>query len=603
MSCRRVLFVQLPIPPAGPEPIRGNVPLAAGYLILYARRRGLDRHFDFSILPPTVANTYSDLALVEAILAGEPSVVGFSCYLWNIDRTLWIAERLKERRPELLVVLGGPEISGDNAWVLNHRCIDVAVVGEGEQTFADLLEQLKDGGSPRPGPQGLYVRGRSLGPPPFRHPLPSLDEISSPYLEGILDAADEKLLLLETIRGCIFNCKFCYYPKSYDGLYFVPEEKIVANLRHATERGVTEVVLLDPTLNQRKDFHGFLKLLAQCNPNHQWTYFGELRGEGIKEETAKLLREANFTEVEVGLQSVDPRAQELMDRKNGIKAFERGATAMMNAGLRVKVDLIIGLPGDTPTSVREGLHYLHRTGLYHDVQVFQLSVLPGTAFRQEAAELGLKYQPRPPYYVLETPTMSLAAMAELMAEAQELFQCEFDAPPTPRLESSTMPALTQGHATPVDFIAIDLDESIDPLPPASRRAQAMTIRFVAEDFGKAREAACSAVRELLRDNPHSTLEIVLDSPRGIEAVTPAVLESLQAACLEAPSYLDRFYAFQPGRARGAKRIVILAPIAQREAVDPQILESLGASATILWTGAGETIETFEFAEYEEAAAS
>jgi radical SAM superfamily enzyme YgiQ (UPF0313 family) len=466
MSRRRVLFVQLPIPPAGPEPIRGNVPLAAGYLILYARRRGLDRHFDFSILPPTVANTHSDLGIVEAILAEEPSVVGFSCYLWNIDRSLWIAERLKERRPELLVVLGGPEISGDNAWVLNHRCVDVAVVGEGEQTFADLLEQLKDGGSPRPGPPGLYVRGRSLGPPPFRHPLPSLDEISSPYLEGILDAADDKLLLLETIRGCIFNCKFCYYPKSYDGLYFVPEEKIIANLNHAAERGVTEVVLLDPTLNQRKDFHGFLKLLAQCNPNHQWTYFGELRGEGIKDETAKLLRAANFTEVEVGLQSIDPRAQELMDRKNGIKAFERGTTAMMNAGLRVKVDLIIGLPGDTPTSVREGLHYLHRTGLYHDVQVFQLSVLPGTAFRQEAAELGLKFQPRPPYYVLETPTMSLAAMAELMAEAQELFQCEFDAPP------------------PIDSVAV---RSANGRPFAERKATLSTsVRTAGNRFGTQR---------------------------------------------------------------------------------------------------------------------
>src|SRR4029079_821408 len=104
-----------------------------------------------------------------------------------------------------------------------------------------------------------------------------------------------------------------------------------------------------PTLNQRKDFNGFLKLLARCNPNHQWTYFGELRGEGIKPETAKLLREANFSEVEVGLQSIDPRAQELMDRKNGIKAFERGATSMMKAGRALKAIPILGLPGATPT--------------------------------------------------------------------------------------------------------------------------------------------------------------------------------------------------------------------------------------------------------------
>ncbi len=136
---------------------------------------------------------------------------------------------------------------------------------------------------------------------------------------------------METIRGCIFKCKFCYYPKSYDGLYFVSEEKVIANLRHARERGATEVVLLDPTLNQRKDFDGFLKLLARENPGRQFKYFGELRAEGIKAETAKLLREANFTEVEIGLQSIDPAAQTLMDRKNNLKAFERGVECMLDA--------------------------------------------------------------------------------------------------------------------------------------------------------------------------------------------------------------------------------------------------------------------------------
>src|SRR5262249_18538454 len=168
---------------------------------------------------------------------------------------------------------------------------------------------------------GLYVNERLSGAvrlPNFRKPLPQLDAISSPYLAGILDARDEQMLLLETIRGCVFKCKFCYYPKSYDALYFLSEEKIVANLEHARERGAKEVVLLDPTLNQRKDFAAFLRLLIRHNPRRQFTFFGELRAEGITHETAKLLREANFTEVEVGLQSIDPHAQELMDRKNNL---------------------------------------------------------------------------------------------------------------------------------------------------------------------------------------------------------------------------------------------------------------------------------------------
>lgn len=287
-----MLFAQLPIPPAGPTPIVGNVPLAAGYLILHARRRGLDKHFQFEILPPNVANTFSDCGIVEAILARQPGIVGFSCYLWNIDRTLWICAQLKSKCPEIVIVMGGPEITNDNAWVFASGVIDFAAVGEGEQTFSDLLESILASRQDRELIPGLW---RATNPqiPLFRKPIANLDDVSSPYLEGILNAADERMLLLETIRGCVFKCKFCYYPKSYDSLYFVSEEKIVANLRHARDAGATEVVLLDPTLNQRRDFDGFLKLLARENQGQQFTYFGELRAEGIKAETAKLLREAN----------------------------------------------------------------------------------------------------------------------------------------------------------------------------------------------------------------------------------------------------------------------------------------------------------------------
>src|SRR5262245_40284464 len=162
---------------------------------------------------------------------------------------------------------------------------------------------------------------------------------------------------------------FCYYPKSYDKQYYLAPENILANLRHAGERGAREVFLLDPTLNQRRDFAELVRLLGRGNPGHRFSYFGELRGEGVTEETARLLRAANFTEVEVGLQSIDAEAQKQMDRKNNLRAFERGVRAMMREGIRVKVDLIVGLPGDSVESIRRGMRYLHDGGLYSDVQV------------------------------------------------------------------------------------------------------------------------------------------------------------------------------------------------------------------------------------------
>ena len=327
-----VLLVQLPIPPPGPQAIQGNIPLAAGYLKLFARKQGLEESYRIEILPPRLANDLGDQGLAEELLAREPWMVGFTCYLWNIDRTLWLAQRLKQARPGLFIVLGGPEITADNGWVLEDAAVDYAVIGEGEQTFADLLRLHADqaiggeragvGRTAGEGVPGLWSR-KNPSIPPFRRPLGSLDEVSSPYLADILDAADERTMFLETVRGCVFKCKFCYYPKSYDAIYFVSRERIAANLEHARQRGVREVVLLDPTLNQRRDFAEFLRLLAEHNPDRRFTYFGELRAEGIHAETARLLKEANFSEVEIGLpvaRSAGPDLDGPQGQPQGVRA-------------------------------------------------------------------------------------------------------------------------------------------------------------------------------------------------------------------------------------------------------------------------------------------
>ena len=247
-SRRTVLLVQLPIPPFGPAPIRGNVPLAAAYLKLHAERKGLGTFYDIDILPAQQANTLGDRGLVDALARRDPWMVGFTCYLWNIERTLWVARELKRLRPRTRVVLGGPEITADNAWVLDGDAYDFAVIGEGEQTFAKLLLALLDEAVPPIPVAGLYVpppltptplpttgeRGRGEGRyrperlPAFRTPLPDLNALGSPYLAGVLDAADEEMLLLETTRGCVFKCKFRYYPKSYDKQYYLSFDNVLA---------------------------------------------------------------------------------------------------------------------------------------------------------------------------------------------------------------------------------------------------------------------------------------------------------------------------------------------------------------------------------------
>jgi hypothetical protein len=389
----------------------------------------------------------------------------------------------------------------------------------------------------------------------------------------------------------VFRCKFCFYPKSYDDLYFASEDKIVANLRHARERGVREVILLDPTLNQRRDFAAFLRLLATCNPQHEFTYFGELRAEGIDAGTAQLLRAANFTDVEIGLQSVDPQAQTLMDRRNNMRAFERGVRAMLDAGIHVKIDLIVGLPGDTPESVRRGMHWVRDSGLYSEVQVFNLAVLPGTAFREEAATLGLRFQPRPPYYVLQTPSIGLADVYELMAEAEAMFDIEFDALPAPRIPAPASPS------GPAPAWIVDLDApSPSPPPPPDTRTQAFTLWLRGRDLAARRDVAAQCIATVLRDNPHTTLQVLLEPQGDARRLDAAYLDGLMHACQEAPTYLDRYYAVLPGAPKGAKRLVVLLPAAERERLGEAWIEAVTERATLLWHGDG--LDNSELLEQE-----
>jgi MoaA/NifB/PqqE/SkfB family radical SAM enzyme len=595
MSLPTVLLVQLPIPPLGPSPIRGNVPLAAAYLKLFAEQKGLGSFFNIEVFPAGLANTLGDQALVEALATRNPWLVGFTCYVWNIDRTLWVARELKRRRPGVRIVLGGPEITADNAWVLQTPDYDFAVVGEGEQTFAQLLLGLLDEPTPPVPVAGLVVAPYNPArPPAFRTPMPDLNRLGSPYLAGILDAADEEMLLLETTRGCVFKCKFCYYPKSYDKQYYLAPENILANLRHAQERGAREVFLLDPTLNQRRDFADLLRLLAQGNPGGRFSYFGELRGEGITEATAGLLRAANFTEVEVGLQSIDAEAQKQMDRKNNLRAFERGVKAMLREGIRVKVDLIVGLPGDTAESIRAGMRYLHDGGLYSDVQVFNLSILPGTAFRHEAAQLGLAFQPRPPYYLLRTPTLGREDLFGLLQEAEELFGVEFDAQPPPLLDFEDNDALQR-------VLSIDLDGDA-AIPDLGRCSQAFTVWLRSAAFGEQVPRIAKVVRAVLTANPFTTLQVVLDVGAATAAavrrqLTPAFFQQVAAACHEKPTYLDRYYALQPGRANGAKRLIVLLPLALRGPLQEWSAD-VGQEATLVWRGPATETEQETWAPWE-----
>jgi len=365
-----------------------SVPFSAARLAASLQAGEVGRA-EVELLDPEGTARWSDADLLGAILARRPDWVGLSCAVWNVARTLDLAAALKRARPELVVLLGGPEIQPDNGWLAQRSGFDVAVRGEGEGTLRALLAAAR-GGRPLAAVPGLLLPSESgWHETAAAPPVADARLLVSPYTSGLLDPRSANLLLLEATRGCRSACGFCAYGMGRRALLEIPAPQLAADFRLASELEVPEVYLLDPSLADRPGLDGLLTALGDFNRDGRHGLFGELRAEAVDERLAERLGAVGFVEVELGLQSVGAAAQRLMGRHNDLAAFVRGARALQRHGVRTRVDVIVGLPGDTPETVRQTLRFLVDNGLAADPLIFPLAVLPGTRFRRRASRLGL----------------------------------------------------------------------------------------------------------------------------------------------------------------------------------------------------------------------
>ncbi|MCU0584789.1 MAG: radical SAM protein [Desulfobacterales bacterium] len=382
----RVLLAQLPIPRQNFGRRTGNIPLGAACLKQAAQ--GLPG-VTVEILPESEVSYLGDAALSARIAAARPDVIGFSVFSWNIERSLYAAEQLKAALPSTRIVFGGPEVTPDNPLVRSPH-VDVRVCGEGEQVFRRLLTE--------PGAWGEGQAGGSAADI-FRR-------ARSPYVDGLLEPAVERLMLLETQRGCPYRCGFCYYNKSRRELIHAEPENLLDAVRWALTHDVEEVYLLDPSLNSRPDLRGLLAAIARLNSRKSLRFISEIRAEAIDAGLADQLAAAGFTWFEIGLQSTTPEALKIMNRPTRLDRFLRGVAHLKRRGITPGIDLIIGLPGDDLAGFMRSVDFVADHDLAADVQIFPLSVLPGTRFRQRRRELGLQFEPHPPYTVTATPSFS-----------------------------------------------------------------------------------------------------------------------------------------------------------------------------------------------------
>ena len=346
-------------------------------------------------------------ACVEQILALDPQWVGFSIYVWNRSLSREIARILRVRSPSILLFAGGSEATADPAGMLGEGWLDLVLPGEGEELIEDVLGRLLKGIPVE------EVRG-SISPGFVK----DLATLPSPYLDGSLDPTAYPGMLWELSRGCPFRCDFCFESRGTSGIRRVPMDRVKAELAHFEACGVSQVFVLDPTFNfDRPQAKAILQLIAEQAPAIH--FFFEVRSEFIDAELARQFGSIRCT-LQIGLQSADDAVLSNINRSINRSDFEAKVLLLHQAGATYGFDLIYGLPGDTLEGFHASLDFAFSLVPNH-VDLFPLSVLPGTRLHDTAPDFGLRHQEDSPYTVIASPTFSRADMG---AAARTAWACD-----------------------------------------------------------------------------------------------------------------------------------------------------------------------------------
>jgi len=529
---KRVTLIQLPIPQLNFGRQTGNVPLGAACLKQAAGGIPAAR---IEIVPERIASYLSDSALVELLVSGSPDILGFTVYTWNLDRSLHIARQVKQRTGSK-VVFGGPETTPDNERI-DTGVVDFRVFGEGESMFCRLLQD-----------PAFWTRGHARATAEgFFQSSPS------PYLQGLLEPEIENMVLLETQRGCPHRCGYCYYNKSRTRMAFADEARVLDTIRWTLDRKIQEIYLLDPCLNARPGLKPLLGKIARINPGKTLSFVSEIRAEAVDEALGDLFSAAGFAWFEIGLQSTNPRALARMNRATDLDRFRKGALTLRERGILPRIDLILGLPGDDLKGFERSVDFILDHGLNQDVQVFPLSVLPGTDFRKKSPALGLRYETAPPYHVIETSGFSPEDMLQALDYAESRLDVVLY--PLPYLDLSWPPAGGPAQATGDTAVRIGGEayfsklwiDRVRPLSELCLHARRLTYPYQlligenVRDPGYLGRLLCF----LTSANPYTPLEVVFFEPGHL----PNRKALLEAVRLVRPQYLDndlRFLFPRPG---------------------------------------------------------
>lgn len=362
----------------------------------------------------------ADDVIVEAVAACPATLIGFSCYIWNITTIRRLLPRLAECRPDVIWMLGGPEVSFHPEEVLRDLpMVRFLQAGEGERPFARLLDCLTAGctDAELAAIPGLCFRtqaGKLVVQPPFR----TEEEPPSPYTAAYLESLHGRIAYLETSRGCPFSCAFCLSGRQ-DQVRFFSLERAKEDMLRLAGAGCQTVKLVDRTFNcHKKRCYELLSFIIEqygTGIPKGVCFHVEVAADLFDDRTLALLETAppGLIQMEAGLQSFHPATLQAVTRKTDVDAICRVITRLLRMqNMHIHIDLIAGLPYEGWDCFAESFDKAYALQP-HMLQLGFLKLLYGSRLRAEADEYGYVYHAEPPYELISSRWMTSQELERL----------------------------------------------------------------------------------------------------------------------------------------------------------------------------------------------
>ncbi|MDB6112909.1 MAG: Radical domain protein [Pedosphaera sp.] len=340
------------------------------------------------------------IEIVEQLLASNPNIIGLGVYIWNVTPTSEVISALKRLRPDITIIVGGPEVSYEVDRQPIVQQADYVITGEADLKFAEVCRTLLAGEKP-----AFKV---------IPAEVPDLSQLTLPYpLYDDRDVA-HRIIYVEASRGCPFTCEFCLSSLDIPVRQF-PLPPLLENLAELLRRGVRQFKFVDRTFNLNlATSKALLQFFLDRYEPGLFVHF-----EMIPDRLPEALREIigrfppGALQFEVGIQTFNPQVAQLISRRQDYARLADNFQFLReHTGVHVHADLIVGLPGESVESFGIGFDRLIALRP-QEIQVGILKRLRGTPIVRHDIEWQMIYGEHPPYEILQNKLIDFAALQRM----------------------------------------------------------------------------------------------------------------------------------------------------------------------------------------------